>query len=231
MMNLEKNINYQFTDPGLLTQALTHKSYLQTEGGKDNEVLELLGDSVLGLAVVEVLMQRFPNDREGNLSRKRAGLVNSETLAQIALEIGLEKFLRLGKGEERSGGSNKPRLLASALEAVVGALFLDGGLDPARQFIASIFSQRMEDLAGQAAANETDYKTRLQELVQRRRLPVPTYQVLSSHGPDHDKMFSVVVEVQQEPMGRGDGRTKKAAEQAAARQALEVLQNSDEKGK
>lgn len=204
-------------------KALTHKSFhnenLLTSMGH-NEQLEFLGDAVLDLALSELLMQHLPLASEGDLSRMRASLVNEATLNSIALKIGLDRLVRLGKGELASGGSRKPRLLASALEAVIGALFILHRYEYTRNFLNEIFKASLAEL-DQEVAFRADYKTRLQEIAQDRHRATPVYELLSETGPDHDKVFVVKVMVGGKPLGEGSGRSKKQAEQEAAKQAVE----------
>lgn len=219
-------LQHEFSQPELLQLALTHKSFSNEKSGgvpsvqSDNERLEFLGDAVLDLALSDLLMRRFPNDSEGALSKKRASLVNEETLSKIALELKLEHLLRLGRGEIKTGGLQKPRILASTFEAILGALFTDAGYDKAYQTIERLFAVRLEEFAQSGVDFRLDYKTRLQEQAQEKYREAPTYQIESESGPDHDKVFEVSVRMKGEILGRGVGRSKKSAEQDAARVAL-----------
>jgi len=217
--------------PALALAALTHKSYLnehRDESREDNERLEFLGDAVIDLAISHRLMERLPAAREGELSRLRAALVDEEGLACTARSIGLGELLLVGRGEERSGGREKPSLLADALEAVFGAVYLYGGFAEVLALVDRLF----KDGLGRAAQGtiSRDYKTHLQELIQSRFKSSPRYRVVSEQGPDHSKVFCMEVELAGEVLGRGEGRSKKDAEQAAARNALEAsLKNLLEK--
>ena len=213
---------YEFRDRTLLTAALTHSSYANENRGRScdsNERLEFVGDSVLGMVVATRLYERYPEMPEGRMTRLRAQLVCEESLHGIALELELGRYIRLGRGEEHSGGRTRTSILADAVEAVIAALYLDGGLEVARQFI----SQRLlSDLADEECAG-ADSKTRLQELVQRKSGQSLTYEMLGESGPDHDKVFTARVCLNGESVGEGKGRTKKEAEQSAAREALRRL--------
>lgn len=222
MNNLEKRLNHKFKDTALLSRALTHKSYANEYKNniEHNEKLEFLGDAVLDLIVGQFLFEKFPADTEGGLSKKRASIVNEEVLSELAIEMGLNLLLQLGKGEAQTGGAQKPRLVASSLEAVVGALYLDGGFEVAKTFIDQEFSPLVERVCG-LEDFERDYKTRLQELVQKTLRETPRYEVLSEEGPPHDREFLVCVKVKSETLAEGRGRSKKNAEQSAAKNALE----------
>jgi ribonuclease-3 len=219
---LAERLGYRFATPATLAVALTHRS---VGGDRDNnETLEFLGDAVLALAIAELLMQRHPVAREGELSKLRAGLVNATVLAGKARALGLSASLRLGKGEEKTGGRDKESILASAYEAVLGAIFLDGGYDPVRNVVAREFT---EELATGGLAGAGDYKTRLQELTQRRFRVSPVYHLIDEQGPDHAKRFAVELSIEGRVTGRGVGASKKAAEQAAAMEALVELERSE----
>ena len=220
LRELESALGYRFADPSLLETALTHRSYAnenRAAGVGDNERLEFLGDAVLDLVVGHLLMERFPELGEGELSMSRAHIVSAQGLAAAAKEIGLGEWLRLGRGEERSGGRRKDSLLADALEAIVAAVFSDGGFEAAREVAVRLCR------AGVDAAEEgksLDFKTRLQEQIQAHRHATPEYQVVAESGPDHDKLFEVAVLVDGEEWGRAVGKSKKAAEQQAAERAV-----------
>ncbi len=221
---LERRIGVTLADAGLALAALTHKSFVNEHRGEplqDNERLEFLGDAVLDLAVSHRLMERFPVAREGELSKIRAAVVDEPGLALIARELDLGSLLRLGRGEELTGGREKSSLLADALEAVVAAVYLSGGLDP----VLALIDRFLGDAFARAAAGtlDRDYKTQLQELAQSRMRSAPRYRVVAEHGPDHSKTFEVELEIGGEVIGRGSGRSKKDAEQASAKLALEVL--------
>lgn len=221
LQGLEERIGYCLTDRVLLRTALTHKSYSNEHPGSDtqhNERLEFLGDAVLDLCVSDLLFQRYPQLSEGELTRVRAELVNERSLAPLGEQLGLGDYLLLGKGEEGSGGRKKPSLLADALEALLGAVYRDGGVAAVSAVIETLLGELME----QAVENRqgTDYKTRLQERLQASGSELPTYQLLEAEGPDHQKSYVVAVHCGQQAIGTGRGRTKKAAQQQAAYQAL-----------
>lgn len=223
--NLFEKYGYSFNNPELLVQALTHKSYhnenIKTSPGH-NERLEFLGDAVLDLSLSAYMMRRFPDLDEGELSKIRASLVNEDTLAEIAQELGVAGLLRLGKGELQTGGAEKPRLLASALEAVIGALYQDSGFANSDNIIRQIFSSRIDEL-DLSIHYKSDYKTRLQEKMQETFKKTPRYELEKEEGPDHDKTFYVTLKIDNRVLAHGVGRSKKQAEQEAARQALENL--------
>jgi ribonuclease-3 len=219
---IAERLGYRFATPGTLAVALTHRS---VGGDRDNnETLEFLGDAVLALAVAELLMQRHPAAREGELSKLRAGLVNAAVLAGKARTLALSPSLRLGKGEEKTGGRDKESILASAYEAVLGAIFLDGGYQAVRDVVAREFAS---DLAAGVPPGAGDYKTRLQELTQRRFRVSPVYHLIDEQGPDHAKRFAVELSIDGRVVGQGTGASKKAAEQAAAMEALTALERSE----
>jgi ribonuclease III len=224
-------LGYRFTNQQILGQALTHKSFrneLPEQSSGDNERLEFLGDAVLDLALSDLLMRRFVSDQEGSLSKKRASLVNEEQLAGIAREIGIDRHLRLGKGERQTGGLSKPRILASALEAVLGAIFVDGGFPNAYAVIERLFEPRLAVFANGGAEFMRDFKTRLQEFAQERHRVTPTYHVEREEGPDHEKIFAISVRLGVTVLAVGTGRSKKIAEQDAARRALEQMTASSQ---
>ncbi|MBK9322445.1 MAG: ribonuclease III [Bdellovibrionaceae bacterium] len=224
MNELEQKLQLKFKSSEMLARALTHKSYAHELGDKTghNEKLEFLGDAVLDLVLGEYLMELFASDGEGGLSKKRASLVNEEVLSSLAMGLGLPQFLNLGKGETSTGGAQKPRLLASAYEALVGAIFLDGGFVVVRDFVRRDFSKLIEKL-DPVQDYERDYKTRLQELMQKEHKEAPIYEILSEEGPPHDRTFTVCVRVKEVNVTTGVGRSKKNAEQAAAKKAIEIL--------
>lgn len=223
MIELEKRLGHEFKDQNLLKRALTHKSYANElkNSLEHNEKLEFLGDAVLDLIVGEFLFLKFPQDNEGGLSKKRASIVNEDVLSEIAIAMGLSTLLLLGKGEAQTGGAMKPRLLASSLEAIVGALYLDGGFESAKTFLGREFENVVDKVCGNEDF-EKDYKTRLQEIVQKSLKETPKYEVLAEEGPPHDRIFAVCVKVQDEVLAQGRGRSKKIAEQLAARSAIET---------
>jgi len=210
-----------FSDLSLLERAMSHRSWCaETTGASSNERLEFLGDAVLGLVVTDHLFRSYPTQPEGELAKVRASVVNSETLAELAASLDLGDALLLGKGEDASGGREKPSILADAMEAVIGAVYLDGGWAAAAALVMRLLGERIEEAA--AGPGGQDYKTRLQELAARRFEQLPQYEVLDD-GPDHAKRFFASVTVAGEVRGRGEGRSKKQAEQGAARQAWENL--------
>ena len=221
--SLQKQLGYSFKDQSLLIRALTHVSYDRKKTGRHNEVLEFLGDAVLDLTISDLLIQRFPERTEGDLSRMRAGLVNSVALAEKANTLALGPMLFLGKGEERSAGRNKASILAGAFEALLGGVYQDGGYDPARRIVERYFAADiLERTLGQQ-----DYKTRLQEISQLLFRVPPVYRLLSERGPDHEKCFVTEISVGGTVLGTGEGKSKKQSEQEAARKALKELQKND----
>jgi len=222
---LEQALGYRFRDASLLERALTHSSAVADSGEPlpaDNEQLEYLGDAVLGLLVSDYLLAAFPNWSEGQLSRARARLVNAVSLNAAAQRLGLGEHLLLGRGEEKTGGRRKPALLADAFEALVAAIYLDAGLDPAREFVARALLSAALDAEGDRIGR-ADYKSELQELLQSCGWPAAQYQVLRETGPDHQKTFLVKVTVAGRVTATGAGSNKKESEQSAAQQALEQL--------
>lgn len=221
--SLEESLGYGFSELGLLEEALTHTSFANEQPGPtpDNERLEFLGDAILDLIISEHLLAAFPEAKEGTLSKLRAQMVNETALAEQARRLDLGEHLRLGRGEELTGGREKPSLLAGAYEALVASVYLDGGYERARSVFLGHFLEAFE--AAAASAPTTDFKSLLQERCQRKGLGLPSYRLVGERGPDHDKVFDVEVAVQEGPKGRGTGRSKKEAEQAAARKALERM--------
>jgi ribonuclease III len=213
-----------FKDVSLLEQALVHGSYVNENpemAPVSNERLEFLGDAVLGLVVAEKLYRDYPAFDEGELTRLRAALVRRETLARLAAGIGLGDYLYLGKGEDSSGGRRKPANLASALEAIIAAVFLDQGLAEARRVVLMLLDDEIE--AAVAHDRASDYKTELQHITQARRHESPTYELVTAAGAEHGKTFTVEVRLGLQVLGRGSGKSKKAAESEAAREALQRL--------
>lgn len=226
LKDLEAQLGHQFTQTDLLKTALTHRSYHFENRAKSTghfERLEFLGDAVLDLVLSEALMSRFPDVDEGSLSKWRASLVNESTLGEIAREINLGKYLYLGKSEEAGRENARPRLLASALEALLAAVYLDAGMDSARSTIGRLFAGRLSQLDGNNQY-ATDFKTRLQEWSQKNLHTVPEYRLVSSQGPEHAKIFSYEVLLAGKKMGAGDGNSRKAAEQEAACGALLAIE-------
>lgn len=222
LKDLEKAIGYRFRDITLLQNALSHSSYANERfhnGLKSNERLEFLGDSILGMVTAEYLYRNFPERPEGDLSRMRADMVCEKSLARIAEQLELGRHLLLGNGEELSGGRRRESILADAVESVIAACFLDGGMTPARSFIDTFV---LSDVPVQKMHN-IDYKTALQERVQQKKNQTITYRLVGESGPDHDKWFTVEVLLNGTLAGTGEGSSKKRAEQAAAQNALQTL--------
>jgi ribonuclease-3 len=227
-----ERIGHTFSSLDLLVQATTHKSFANEAPSADevlhNERLEFLGDAVLNLVISEMLMEACPDSSEGDLSRLRASLVNERELAQVASHLGLGDLLRLGKGEERSGGRKKASLLADLFEAVLGAVFLDGGLEKSRAVARLAFGSRIT--TGREDVPAFDPKSRLQVVLQQRGHEPPDYRVVEQAGPDHRRRFTVAVCAGDDELGRGIGTSKKEAEQAAAHDALSNLDSPDPDG-
>lgn len=233
---------YSFLNPQWLEVAMTHKSYANerratepsataasggvangvvSAGLDDNERLEFLGDSVLSTSLSARLMREFQTESEGSLSKRRASLVNEERLAGIALRLGLQDMLKLGKGEVKTGGSSKPRILACGLEALIGAIFLDSGFAEADRVVSFLFEEELKSLHATVVDFERDYKTRFQEWTHGNRGTTPNYILVDEFGPAHSRGFRVAVFLGEEEVARGEGKSKKAAEQDAARLALD----------
>jgi len=224
---LEERLSYRFNNRHLLLNALLHRSYVNENPHlhlTDNERLEFLGDAALDLAISHLLIERFPDYDEGKLSRLRAGTVNEKQLALLATELELGTALHLGKGEDLSGGRNKPSLLANAYEAVLAAIYLDGGLKTLIKIVEIHFSRFFSEDEDLPQALDKDYKTRLQEVLQSREKTVPHYQLEAEEGPDHNKRFRVSVWLKDQLLALGSGPTKKAAQQKAAGRALRLLE-------
>jgi len=218
---LERRLGHAFTDPQLMRQALTHRSH----GGADNERLEFLGDGILNCVVAVLLYESFPRIDEGGLSRLRARLVRQESLALIAQNLGLSDHLLLGEGELKSGGFRRPSILADTLEALVGAVFLDAGFEAARRVVGSLMGDAIADL--DPKAEDRDPKTRLQEVLQSRRISLPVYRVLATRGAAHEQQFEVACEISTFQISAvALGSSRRAAEQLAAEQALQQLKRS-----
>lgn len=217
---LQEALGYRFKDRALLQRCLTHVSFERKKADGHNEVLEFLGDAVLDLAVSDLLIRKHPDKSEGDLSRMRAALVNSTVLAEKAAELMLGPMLRLGKGEERSEGRSKPSILAGAFEALLGGIYHDGGYDAARQVVEKFF---LKEVSGKKLGQH-DYKTRLQEISQMLYHEPPNYRLVAESGPDHEKYFVTEISIAGEVLGKGEGRSKKQSEQAAAKVALRLLQ-------
>ena len=223
MRDLEEKLGYRFHDRALLEHAMTHSSYAnehRAAGVTSNERLEFLGDSVLGMVVAQWLFCIHGNMPEGELTRTRAALVCEGSLHEVAKTLGLGDYLRLGRGEDAGGGRTRPSILADATEAMLAAVFLDGGLEPAAAIIRTFILDKERE-----KAVDRDYKTALQELVQRDPGHTIAYHLVEETGPDHARMFVMEVSVDGSPVGVGRGRSKKEAEQMSARAALEKLEN------
>lgn len=222
---LEKKIGFKFKSHRLLEEAMTHKSFVAESNGSsslsDNERLEFLGDSVLNTAVTEFLFRRFPKEDEGRLSKFKSQLVARPSLVEWAKELKIGSYLRLSLSEERTGGRERDSLLANAMEALIGAIFLDQGFEKARDFVLKRFSKKKRII-------EKDYKSKLQEIIQKKYKILPSYVVQKETGPDHAKVFSMEVRIRKKFLGQGEGKSKKEAEQSAARNALKNLEKSEE---
>jgi ribonuclease III len=236
LARLESSINHRFSNPELLGRALTHSSAAnESRTGtpstlSDNEQLEFLGDSILGFLIAEALVLRQPESREGELSRLKAHLVSAAHLHGVARRLDLGSYLELGRSEEMSGGRSKKTLLVDALEAVIAAVYLDGGIDPVRQFVAAHVLNAPfmgdEEAGTDIQPAIANFKSVLQELAQSRKLPQPKYAIVRERGPEHSKMFTVEVRVGKDWTGQAEGRTKKIAAQRAARGLFERLQET-----
>ena len=221
MKTLEERLGYQFQNRTLLENALTHSSYANEHrdaGMPSNERLEFLGDSVLGMVVADHLYREHPLMPEGELTRTRAAMVCEDSLVEVARTLDLGRYLRLGKGEDAGGGRERPSILADATEAVIAAIYLDGGIAQARRTIRALILGNEEELSA-----SRDYKTALQELIQKESGRKLTYRLVAETGPDHAKRFAMEVDLNGTVIGAGEGRTKKAAEQAAAKAAIAAL--------
>lgn len=226
----QQRIGYRFRQPSLLDEALTHKSYVneiksldKTTNDRDNERLEFLGDAVLSLIISDHLARTCPDFTEGDLSKLKARLVSETSLAKAARGLELGGLLRLGRGEELTQGREKSSLLANALEALIAAVYLDGGLEQAQTFTLRVLDQDLEKIHEASGDAAGDYKTRLQEWCQKRFETLPQYVTIRESGPDHQKTFEVQVAIKGELLGVGVGRTKKEAEQMAAQQAVQQM--------
>ena len=227
ILRLQERLGYQFGDRRVLLQSLTHTSYgyeyLQDEtvAMRDNERLEFLGDAILDLVVSDILLEAFPNANEGQLSKMRAAVVNERTLASVARSIGLQDCVRLGKGEAQSKGNEKPSILSSTLEALIAAVYLDGGFNAVypvvRHLFAPLFIEERDLIAFY------DHKTQLQEMVQARWKVTPSYHLLRTEGPDHAKVFEVEVRISGKKLATATGNSKKEAEQNAAKSAIQTV--------
>ncbi|MCC7203278.1 MAG: ribonuclease III [Nitrospirae bacterium] len=222
--DLQKRLSYHFINIDLLREAITHKSYVNENpelNAKDNERLEFLGDAVLDLSISSYLVEHFPDYQEGELSKLKSMMVSEPSLSRIASELDIGEYLLLGRGEEHTGGRKKESLLANALEAIIAAIYLDGGLPAADGFIRMVFVSQIQAVTRDGIS--LDYKTDLQEYCQGHNLELPLYRVSKETGPDHRKTFEVELLINGEVLGLGIGRNKKEAEQRAAKEALKYL--------
>jgi len=224
-LELQESLGYKFQKPSLLKQALTHRSYLPEANHnlQDNERLEFLGDAVLELVISDLLYRRFGNRyKEGDLTKMRAYLVSETRLVILARELNLGQHLLIGKGEERCGGRTRPSILADAFEAVVGAIYVDGGFENAYRFIKTRFEKLLASAPQKGL--RIDYKSRLQEMTQKLYHSLPNYKLVEIQGPDHDRLFKVSLYFENRQISKGIGKSKKEAEQQAARAAIKYFQ-------
>ena len=227
---LERIIGYRFRDRGMLEHALTHRSRVHEDasgGVIDNESLEFLGDSVLGFVIADLLFRQFPQHNEGQKSKLKASLVSATSLGRLGEKIGLGEYLILGRGEEKTGGRQKLALISDGYEALIAAIYLDGGIEPAQTFIQRQFEQLIEEArrTGAHAKFTEDYKSALQEWLQSHDRGLPVYRLAAEEGPAHRRRFEVEVLINGAPVARAEGKSKKEAAQAAAKEALEVLES------
>ncbi len=225
LVQFQSKLGYSFKNPKILIESFTHKSVLN--GQKDrllecNERLEFLGDAVLDLVMSDKLMDAFPTHSEGDLTKKRASLVNETALSEVALDLELNKYVQMGRAEIEVQMNTNPRILASTLEALIGALYIDGGFEVVKTILDSLFAAKIEKLK-MGVSDFEDFKTRLQEIIQKKYHLTPTYNLTGSTGPEHQKIFEVEVLLEGKVLARATGRNKKIAEQNAARIALEEL--------
>ncbi|MBW1723192.1 MAG: ribonuclease III [Deltaproteobacteria bacterium] len=227
--DLMDRLGYRFKNPNLLAEAFRHSSFVNEIGEedvRDNERLEFLGDAVLDLAISDILMELFDSAREGDLSKYRASVVNEKTLSLVAKELGLGDFLLLGKGEELTGGRRKPSILADTVEALLGAVYLDGGFEASKEIIRRFFTPHLEKIVSREGLN--DFKSLLQEYTQAAFKTRPQYVLVKESGPAHRKVFRVALRLQGKTMAEAEGRSKKEAEQKAAKEAFLCLKNERE---
>jgi len=231
LQELQRRLDYSFKDPALLERALTHSSFayemrsgLEGEVSGDYESMEFLGDTILGFLISEHLFLNHPSRSEGELSKIRSFLVSANHLASLSQELDLGAFLKLGHGEEKTGGRKKKALLADLFESLIAAIYLDGGFEPTRRFIFSRFSSRLEEIA-EEQLDFQDRKSLLQEELHARGFTEPTYQVVEELGPDHSKQFVVAVHIEDKLLAQASGKSKKEAQQRAAAKALEELED------
>jgi ribonuclease-3 len=225
---LERRLGYRFKDRGLLEHALTHRSRVHEDasgGVFDNESMEFLGDSILGFVIAAMLFREFPHHNEGQKSKLKASLVSAASLARLAEKLDLGAFLILGRGEEKTGGRRKHAIIADCYEALIAAIYLDGGIEPAQRFIEAQFADLVSEArrTGAAASFTEDWKSALQEFLQSQGRGLPAYRLAGEVGPDHRKSFVVEVMIEGEPVAQAEGRSKKEAAQSAARAALDKL--------
>ncbi len=224
MVELCRKLGYEFQDPDLLAEALRHASYVNEVGDarlRDNERLEFLGDAVLDLAISHILMELFPDAKEGDLSKLRASVVNEKGLSMVAAELDLGSHLLLGKGEEHTGGRQKTSILADTLEALLGAIYMDGGFTKAMQIIRKLFLTYIEGLSSRSL--DGDFKSLLQEFTQEAYKTRPEYELVGESGPPHQKIFTVALRIGGKFVAKGEGKSKKEAEQRAAKEAFFCL--------
>jgi ribonuclease III len=228
---LQEKLDYYFRDPRLLDNALIHRSFVNENPAlclRDNERLEFLGDTVIGLCTSDILMKKYPDYTEGQLSKTRASIINEHSLADLAKKHAIGNFLLLGRGEEISGGRMKTSILSNAFEAVIAAIYLDSGFEEACEFIKKVFAPLIVEEAGTSIYR--DYKTAAQEICQDRFKDTPKYTLTAESGPDHDKVFEVSLSVASIVTTTGKGKSKKEAEQQAAKKALKSLQENESHG-
>jgi len=223
---LQKKLNYDFKDPALLIKALTHSSYANEGAEKNsasNERLEFLGDSLLGMTVALLIFKSKPELSEGQMTKLRAELVCERSLAELAMELELGEYLLLGRGEKNTGGNKRPSILSDAFEAIIAAIYLDGGYEPVEKIVSDNFTARINS----PTKDFIDSKTMLQEVVQCKPGQALVYEIVNEKGPDHDKHFTVEVRLNGHTIGTGEGRSKKGAEQEAAKSAIRTLESSE----
>jgi ribonuclease-3 len=223
---LTKELNIKFNDISLLERALTHRSYLNENRDidKNNERLEFLGDAVLELIISKHLYENYPNHPEGDLTSFRSAIVRTESLAEASRELGYGKYLRLAKGEEETGGRDKDYILANTFEAVLGAIFIDQGLEPCKDLVYRILVPKIDNIVKNRL--DIDSKTKIQEMAQAKFKLTPTYEVVEENGPDHDKEFMVAVKIGDKIIGRGKGGSKQKAEESAATEGLKYIEKA-----
>jgi len=221
--DLQKKLAYSFKDQALLIKSLTHSSFANEGAKKDNasnQRLEFLGDSLLGMTIALLIFNSKPELSEGQMTKLRAELVCEKSLAELALELDLGSYLLLGRGEKNTGGNNRPSILADAFEAVIAAMYLDGGFEPVERLVSDMFTPHINN----PVKGATDHKTRLQEMIQVKPGQTLVYELISEIGPDHDKSFTIEVRLNSQTIGTGEGKSKKGAEQEAAKAAIKILE-------